>query len=122
MELLYFFAVIYIHISRGMLFSSFKSLFVWTSGTIILFLLIGTAFIGYVLPWGQISFWGATVITNLVSAIPYIGKIIVEWLWGGFSVGGATLSRFFYVTFSFTFCFIDICYSSSNFFTYLWFK
>jgi len=94
-----FFTVIYIHIARGILFSSFKSLFVWSSGTIILFLLIGTAFMGYVLPWGQISFWGATVITNLVSALPYVGSIIVEWLWGGFSVGGAALRRFFIIHF-----------------------
>jgi len=94
-----FFTIIYIHIARGIIFSSFKSLFVWRSGTMILFLLIGTAFIGYVLPWGQISFWGATVITNLVSALPYIGVIIVEWLWGGFSVRGATLSRFFMLHF-----------------------
>jgi len=94
-----FFTIIYIHIARGILFSSFKSLFVWSSGTVILFLLIGTAFMGYVLPWGQISFWGATVITNLVSAIPYIGSLIVEWLWGGFSVRGATLRRFFILHF-----------------------
>lgn len=94
-----FFTIIYIHIARGMLFSSFKSFYVWLSGAIILFILIGTAFIGYVLPWGQISFWGATVITNLVSALPYIGVSIVEWLWGGFSVRGATLRRFFILHF-----------------------
>jgi len=94
-----FFIFIYVHIARGMLFSSFKSIYVWSSGTVILFVLIGTAFIGYVLPWGQMSFWGATVITNLVSAIPYIGRIIVEWLWGGFSVRGATLRRFFILHF-----------------------
>lgn len=94
-----FFIVIFIHIRRGIIFSSFKSKPTWVSGTVILLVLMGTAFIGYVLPWGQISFWGATVITNLVSAIPYIGKRIVEWLWGGFSVGGATLSRFFILHF-----------------------
>ena len=94
-----FFILIFIHIRRGILFSSFKAKFTWISGTAILLILIGTAFIGYVLPWGQISFWGATVITNLVSAIPYIGKIIVEWLWGGFSVGEATLNRFFILHF-----------------------
>jgi len=90
-----FFILVYIHIRRGILFSSFKSISVWISGIAILFALIGTAFLGYVLPWGQISFWGATVITNLVSAIPYLGKTIVTWLWGGFSVGNATLNRFF---------------------------
>lgn len=104
----FFFIIVYIHIARGILFSSFKSLYVWSSGTIILFLLIGTAFIGYVLPWGQISFWGATVITNLVSAVPYIGVIIVEWLWGGFSVGGATLSRFFMLHFLLPFILIAL--------------
>lgn len=90
-----FFILIYTHIRRGILFSSFKIKHVWFSGIRILFALIATAFLGYVLPWGQISFWGATVITNLISAIPYLGKTIVEWLWGGFSVGNATLNRFF---------------------------
>jgi ubiquinol-cytochrome c reductase cytochrome b subunit len=94
-----FFVLIYIHIRRGILFSSFKNFPIWLSGTLVLLILIGTAFMGYVLPWGQISFWGATVITNLVSAIPIMGKIIVEWLWGGFSVGGATLNRFFILHF-----------------------
>lgn len=67
----------------------------WLVGVLILFLVMATAFLGYVLPWGQISFWGATVITNLVSAIPFIGNTIVTWLWGGFAVGNATLTRFF---------------------------
>jgi len=89
------FMLIFIHISRGILFSSHKLSRMWISGIIILFLIIATAFLGYVLPWGQISFWGASVITNLVSAIPYLGKIIVEWLWGGFSIRNATLNRFF---------------------------
>lgn len=95
----FFFILIYIHIRRGILFSSYKLLSTWISGTAILFILIATAFVGYVLPWGQMSFWGATVITNLVSAIPYVGKIIVEWLWGGFSIGRATLNRFFVIHF-----------------------
>lgn len=90
-----FFIFVYLHISRGLLFSSFKKREVWFSGIIILFILIATAFVGYVLPWGQISFWGATVITNLISTIPYLGKSIVEWLWGGYSVSGVTLNRFF---------------------------
>lgn len=95
----FFFMIIFIHIRRGIIFSSFKRKRTWFSGISILFILIGTAFIGYVLPWGQISFWGATVITNLVSAIPYIGSFIVQWLWGGFSVGQATLNRFFAIHF-----------------------
>lgn len=95
----FFFLIIFVHIRRGIIFSSFKRKETWISGISILFILIGTAFIGYVLPWGQISFWGATVITNLVSAIPFIGNYIVQWLWGGFSVGQATLNRFFAVHF-----------------------
>jgi len=90
-----FFILIYTHIRRGILFASFKTTSVWISGILILFAIIATAFLGYVLPWGQISFWGATVITNLVSAIPYLGSTIVTWLWGGFSVRNATLNRFF---------------------------
>lgn len=90
-----FFIFIFLHITRGLLFSSFKLKETWITGVIILFILIATAFLGYVLPWGQMSFWGATVITNLMSAIPYLGLIIVEWLWGGFSVDNPTLSRFF---------------------------
>jgi len=103
-----FFVLIYIHISRGILFSSFKRWKTWTSGVIILFILIGTAFLGYVLPWGQISFWGATVITNLVSAIPYLGNSIVQWLWGGFSVRKATLIRFFTLHFLIPFILIAV--------------
>ncbi len=90
-----FFICIYIHIARGIYYGSFFYKEVWVSGVILLLLTIATAFIGYVLPWGQISFWGATVITNLFSAIPYVGPTLVEWLWGGFAVGNATLNRFF---------------------------
>ena len=90
-----FFICIYLHISRGLYFRSYTQTHVWISGTSILFILIATAFLGYVLPWGQMSFWGATVITNLFSAIPLIGEDIVFWLWGGFAVGKPTLSRFF---------------------------
>lgn len=90
-----FFICLYMHIGRGTYFGSYHLLFTWTTGIIILLLLIITAFVGYVLPWGQISFWGATVITKLLSAIPYIGRIIVQWLWGGFAVDNATLTRFF---------------------------
>ena len=91
----FFFLAAYLHISRGIYFSSYSNTHVWVSGTSILLLLIATAFLGYVLPWGQISFWGATVITNLFSAIPSIGADIVFWLWGGFAVNQPTLSRFF---------------------------
>ena len=92
-----FFIVVYIHICRGLYFGSYikPKQFVWIVGILIFFLMIITAFIGYVLPWGQMSLWGATVITNLVSAIPKVGSYIVTWLWGGFSVDNATLNRFF---------------------------
>nr|YP_004062222.1 cytochrome b [Plocamiocolax pulvinata]ADR03238.1 cytochrome b [Plocamiocolax pulvinata] len=92
-----FFIVVYIHIFRGLYFGSYikPRHYVWVIGVIILLLMIITAFIGYVLPWGQMSLWGATVITNLVSAIPFIGDSIVSWLWGGYSVDNATLTRFF---------------------------
>nr|YP_009295174.1 apocytochrome b [Dasya binghamiae]AOH77186.1 apocytochrome b [Dasya binghamiae] len=92
-----FFIVVYIHIFRGLYFGSYTKpkQWVWVIGVIIFLLMIITAFIGYVLPWGQMSLWGATVITNLVSAIPKIGVHIVTWLWGGFSVDNATLNRFF---------------------------
>ena len=91
-----FFLVIYIHIARGLFYKSYNwNIGVWYTGIIIFLLMMGTAFIGYVLPWGQMSFWGATVITNLVTAVPYLGKHIAFWLWGGFSVDNATLKRFF---------------------------
>jgi ubiquinol-cytochrome c reductase cytochrome b subunit len=102
----FFFICIYLHIGRGIYYGSYLYLHTWSVGVLILFLVIGTAFIGYVLPWGQISFWGATVITNLVSAIPYLGIDIVQWLWGGFAVDNATLTRFF--TFHFLLPFIVI--------------
>ena len=90
-----FFLFLYLHIGRGIYYISFRLFDTWMIGLTILLLTIATAFIGYVLPWGQISFWGATVITNLFSAIPYIGKDIVLWLWGGFAVDKATLRRFY---------------------------
>ena len=92
-----FFFIVYLHIGRGMYYGSYKSprTLTWTIGTIILILMIATAFLGYVLPYGQMSLWGATVITNLMSAIPWIGQDIVEFIWGGFSVNNATLNRFF---------------------------
>lgn len=92
-----FFIVVYLHIFRGLYYASYSSPreFVWCLGVVIFLLMIVTAFIGYVLPWGQMSFWGATVITSLASAIPVVGDTIVTWLWGGFSVDNATLNRFF---------------------------
>ena len=93
----FFFLVVYIHIARGLYYGSYMSPreHLWCSGVLIFVLMMATAFIGYVLPWGQMSFWGATVITNLFSAIPVVGESIVQWLWGGFSVDNATLNRFF---------------------------
>nr|YP_010926804.1 cytochrome b [Latreutes anoplonyx]WKF54311.1 cytochrome b [Latreutes anoplonyx] len=102
----FFFICLYIHIGRGIYYSSFKFLHTWSVGVAIFFLTMGTAFLGYVLPWGQMSFWGATVITNLASAIPYVGPDLVKWLWGGFAVNNATLTRF--LTFHFLFPFIVI--------------
>nr|AAL69592.1 cytochrome b [Cratogeomys gymnurus] len=90
-----FFICLYIHIGRGIYYGSYLYTETWNIGILLLFLTMATAFVGYVLPWGQMSFWGATVITNLLSAIPYIGQDLVEWIWGGFSVDKATLTRFF---------------------------
>ncbi|YP_009159629.1 cytochrome b (mitochondrion) [Amblyomma americanum] len=90
-----FFILIYIHIGRGIYYSSFYFYKVWLSGLFIVFILMATAFLGYILPWGQMSFWGATVITNLISAIPYFGQSMTFWIWGGFSVDNNTLIRFF---------------------------
>nr|YP_009700442.1 cytochrome b [Xenopus parafraseri]QEQ13513.1 cytochrome b [Xenopus parafraseri] len=91
----FFFICIYLHIGRGLYYGSFLFKETWNIGVILLFLVMATAFVGYVLPWGQMSFWGATVITNLLSAIPYIGNVLVQWIWGGFSVDNPTLTRFF---------------------------
>nr|ASU92788.1 cytochrome b [Proechimys guyannensis] len=90
-----FFIFLYFHIGRGIYYGSYTFMETWNIGVILLFAVMATAFMGYVLPWGQMSFWGATVITNLLSAIPYIGPSLVEWIWGGFSVDKATLTRFF---------------------------
>nr|YP_254699.1 cytochrome b [Zhangixalus schlegelii]BAD99489.1 cytochrome b [Zhangixalus schlegelii] len=91
----FFFICIYLHIGRGLYYGSYNFKETWNIGVILLFLVMATAFVGYVLPWGQMSFWGATVITNLLSAAPYIGNTLVQWIWGGFSVDNATLTRFF---------------------------
>ena len=93
----FFFIVVYLHVFRGLYYGSYKAPreVLWWIGLVILLCMMGTAFMGYVLPWGQMSFWGATVITNLFSAIPVIGTPIVEWLWGGFSVDNPTLNRFY---------------------------
>ena len=93
----FFFIVVYIHIFRGLYYGSYKAPreLLWMLGVVILILMMATAFMGYVLPWGQMSFWGATVITNLFSAIPLVGESIVTLLWGGFSVDNPTLNRFY---------------------------
>nr|YP_010698187.1 cytochrome b [Thoradonta yunnana]WCF77161.1 cytochrome b [Thoradonta yunnana]WCK12011.1 cytochrome b [Thoradonta yunnana] len=93
------FICIYLHVGRGLYYESHYLKETWMIGSMIMFLTMATAFIGYVLPWGQMSFWGATVITNLLSAIPYIGNMIVQWIWGGFAVDNPTLSRFFSIHF-----------------------
>nr|BAM74784.1 cytochrome b [Diaphus gigas] len=91
----FFFICIYLHIGRGLYYGSYLYKETWNVGVVLLLLVMMTSFVGYVLPWGQMSFWGATVITNLLSAVPYVGETLVQWIWGGFSVDNATLSRFF---------------------------
>nr|YP_010148394.1 cytochrome b [Thayeria boehlkei]QQV68818.1 cytochrome b [Thayeria boehlkei] len=91
----FFFICIYFHIGRGLYYGSYMYKETWNIGVVLLLLVMMTAFVGYVLPWGQMSFWGATVITNLLSAVPYMGDALVQWIWGGFSVDNATLTRFF---------------------------
>lgn len=101
----FFFIVVYLHMMRGLYYGSYAHprAHLWGSGVIIFILMMGTGFIGYVLPFGQMSLWGATVITNLVSAVPYVGESIVQWVWGGFSVDNATLNRFFSLHFTLPF-------------------
>lgn len=91
----FFFVALYAHIGRGIYYGSYMYISVWYTGVILLLLVIASAFLGYVLPWGQIRFWGATVITNLFRAFPYVGSSLVSWLWGGFAVDNPTLTRFF---------------------------
>lgn len=91
----FFFMCLYAHVGRGLYYGSYEFKHTWSLGVVILLLVIATAFLGYVLPWGQISFWGATVITNLFSALPYVGTDLVKWIWGGFAVDNPTLTRFF---------------------------
>nr|QGT77333.1 cytochrome b [Huananpotamon lichuanense] len=105
----FFFICIYLHVGRGMFYGSYMIFHTWMVGVLILLMLMATAFLGYVLPWGQMSFWGATVITNLFSAIPFIGTDLVQWIWGGFSVDNATLTRFF--TFHFILPFVVAAFS-----------
>ena len=106
----FFFIVVYIHIFRGLYYGSYKSPreVLWWLGLIILLLMMATAFMGYVLPWGQMSFWGATVITNLFSAVPIVGTTVVEWLWGGFAVDNALLNRFFALHYLFPFLIVGV--------------
>nr|QRV62374.1 cytochrome b [Boreonectes macedonicus] len=104
----FFFICIYLHIGRGMYYGSYKLMHTWMIGVIILFMVMGTAFMGYVLPWGQMSFWGATVITNLLSAVPYLGTMLVQWVWGGFAVDNATLTRFYSIHFMLPFIIVAL--------------
>jgi quinol-cytochrome oxidoreductase complex cytochrome b subunit len=105
-----FFIAVYIHIFRGLYYGSYKSPreLVWIFGVLIFLLMMATAFMGYVLPWGQMSFWGATVITNLFSAIPLVGENIVTWLWGGFAVDNPTLNRFYSLHFLLPFVILGV--------------
>nr|ARO70446.1 cytochrome b [Ctenosaura palearis] len=103
-----FFICLYLHVGRGLYYGSYLFKETWNLGVILLLLVMATAFVGYVLPWGQMSFWGATVITNLLSAIPYVGTTLVEWIWGGFSVDSATLTRFFTFHFLLPFTIIGV--------------
>lgn len=104
----FFFICLYLHTGRNIYYNSFRLTHTWSVGVLLLFLTIGTAFLGYVLPWGQISFWGATVITNLLSAIPYLGDYLVQWIWGGFAVNNPTLTRFFIIHFLLPFAILGI--------------
>nr|YP_010373333.1 cytochrome b [Periophthalmus barbarus]AGR92710.1 cytochrome b [Periophthalmus barbarus]UPI52601.1 cytochrome b [Periophthalmus barbarus] len=104
----FFFICIYLHIGRGLYYGSYLYKETWNIGVVLLLLVMMTAFVGYVLPWGQMSFWGATVITNLLSAVPYVGNSLVQWIWGGFSVDNATLTRFFAFHFLFPFVILAV--------------
>nr|YP_010709614.1 cytochrome b [Sosibia ovata]WCS40829.1 cytochrome b [Sosibia ovata] len=103
-----FFICIYLHVGRGLYYGSYKYVETWSTGVIIMLLVMMTAFMGYVLPWGQMSFWGATVITNLLSAVPYLGTDLVQWVWGGFAVDNATLNRFFTIHFMMPFIIVGM--------------
>ena len=107
-----FFIVVYVHLFRGLYYGSYKAPreLLWMLGVVILLLMMATAFMGYVLPWGQMSYWGATVITNLFSAIPLVGKSIVTWLWGGFAVDNPTLNRFFSLHYLLPFVIIGVVF------------
>nr|AGR92706.1 cytochrome b [Parapocryptes serperaster] len=104
----FFFICIYLHVGRGLYYGSYLYKETWNIGVVLLLLVMMTAFVGYVLPWGQMSFWGATVITNLLSAVPYVGNTLVQWIWGGFSVDNATLTRFFAFHFLFPFVILAV--------------
>ncbi len=108
----FFFIFVYFHIARNLFYGSYVKprQALWNSGIVILLLMMATAFLGYVLPWGQMSFWGATVITNLFSVIPQIGPDLVQWLWGGFSVNNATLNKFFSLHFVLPFVIVGVVF------------
>ena len=119
-----FFMIVYIHIFRGLYYGSYMypREALWCSGVIIFLLMMVTGFMGYILPWGQMSFWGATVITNLFSAIPIIGQNIVLWLWGGFAVDNPTLNRFFSLHYFLPFVIAGLVFCPFNFITSKWIK
>nr|WPM97862.1 cytochrome b [Argyropelecus hemigymnus] len=104
----FFFICLYLHVGRGLYYGSYLYKETWNIGVVLFLLTMMTAFVGYVLPWGQMSFWGATVITNLLSAAPYMGETLVQWIWGGFSVDNATLTRFFAFHFLFPFVIVGV--------------
>nr|YP_010577103.1 cytochrome b [Amphitretus pelagicus]UZN92549.1 cytochrome b [Amphitretus pelagicus] len=104
----FFFICLYIHIGRGLYYGLYMNMHTWNVGVLLYIMVMLTGFVGYVLPWGQMSFWGATVITNLVSVMPYIGNSLVNWIWGGFSVDNATLTRFFCFHFLFPFVVVGL--------------
>nr|ATN41221.1 cytochrome b [Diptera sp. 53 LC-2017] len=106
----FFFFFLYIHIGRSIYYKSYMMIKTWIIGTIMLLLIMMTAFLGYVLPWGQMSFWGSTVITNLISSIPYLGEYLVQWIWGGFSINNPTLTRFFCLHFIMPFIILMIMF------------
>jgi len=118
----FFFLFIFLHIGRGIYYGSFRHQITWLLGTVILLVSMGVAFLGYVLPWGQMSFWAATVITNFMSSIPYIGSTLVIWLWGGYSVGRRTLTRFFCTSLFSSFFNCSFSFCSQCIFAWKWFK
>jgi len=118
MGLICFFVFLYLHMLKGLFYCSYRLSIVWIRGVTIFILVMLTAFLGYVLVWGQIRFWAAVVITNLVSVIPYVGVTLIFWIWAGFSVNNGTLGLFFYTSFSCTFYYFNINIASFSIFAW----